>query len=160
MIEPNNTTMWTNPSNSLASPDCSRWSNGLTDLCYACDSCRASVLANVKQPWRKIALLSVIVLVVIIVVYVIACCAFQNAQINKHRFRRNTEGWYMHNTWRWNHSKGVSESFQCSSGLAYPCAHWIPPIVNTCRTDYILLWLLNYGINCFSLRSIIIVVKF
>ncbi|KAJ1381726.1 Tetraspanin/Peripherin [Sesbania bispinosa] len=32
-----------------ANPDCTRWSNDQEQLCYACDSCKAGVLASLKK---------------------------------------------------------------------------------------------------------------
>lgn len=91
-------TNWNNPSNVSAEPDCSEWSNVQSQLCYDCDSCRAGVLANVKQEWRKVAVLSVVVLIALIIVYIIGCCAFRNAQ-TEDLFKRYEEQ-YRSRSWR------------------------------------------------------------
>ncbi|KAJ7522883.1 hypothetical protein O6H91_18G030200 [Diphasiastrum complanatum] len=46
-----NATLWVNPTNVTADPDCLLWSND--NLCFDCDSCRAGLLQNIKQDWHK-----------------------------------------------------------------------------------------------------------
>ncbi|KAI5067209.1 hypothetical protein GOP47_0017737 [Adiantum capillus-veneris] len=91
-------TTWNNPSNKDAEADCSKWSNDLGVLCYACDACRAGVVANIKREWRNVAILCVVVLVVLIIVYIIGCCAFRNAQ-TEDLFKRYEEQ-YRSRSWR------------------------------------------------------------
>ncbi|KAH9621730.1 hypothetical protein KSS87_009487 [Heliosperma pusillum] len=61
-------------------PDCYKWNNDQSVLCYACDSCKAGVLETIKRDWHKLSVLNVIVLVLLIVLYSIGCCAFQNTR--------------------------------------------------------------------------------
>lgn len=91
-------TTWNNPSNVSAELDCTKWSNVQSQLCYDCDSCRAGVLANVKQEWRKVAVLSVVVLIALIIVYIIGCCAFRNAQTED--LFKHYEEQYRSRSWR------------------------------------------------------------
>ncbi|KAJ7522884.1 hypothetical protein O6H91_18G030200 [Diphasiastrum complanatum] len=48
-----NATLWVNPTNVTADPDCLLWSND--NLCFDCDSCRAGLLQNIKQDWHKVS---------------------------------------------------------------------------------------------------------
>ncbi|KAG1326496.1 tetraspanin-8 [Cocos nucifera] len=74
-----NETFWIKPNNSTSSnPDCNAWDNDSSVLCYNCQSCKAGVLANIKNDWKKVAVINIIVLVFLIVVYSIGCCAFRN----------------------------------------------------------------------------------
>lgn len=91
-------TTWNNPSNLYAEADCAKWNNNLNVLCYACDACRAGVAANVKGGWRKVAVLSVVVLVALIIVYIAGCCAFRHAQ-TEDLFKRYEEQ-YRSRSWR------------------------------------------------------------
>ncbi|KAJ1418379.1 putative tetraspanin-6-like [Sesbania bispinosa] len=61
-------------------PDCYRWNNAPSLLCYDCDSCKAGVLENIRRDWHKISVLNVVVLVFLIGIYSIGCCAFRNAR--------------------------------------------------------------------------------
>ncbi|KAG5079273.1 hypothetical protein AAZX31_02G060600 [Glycine max] len=61
-------------------PDCYRWNNAPTLLCYDCDSCKAGVLENIRRGWHNISVLNVVVLVFLIGIYSIAFCAFRNAR--------------------------------------------------------------------------------
>ncbi|CAN7090401.1 unnamed protein product, partial [Brassica rapa subsp. narinosa] len=75
-----NPTLWLNPTNMAADADCYLWSNDQSQLCYNCNSCKAGLLGNLRQDWRKANLILIITVVVLIWVYVIACNAFRNAQ--------------------------------------------------------------------------------
>ncbi|GJN38990.1 hypothetical protein PR202_gb28079 [Eleusine coracana subsp. coracana] len=72
--------VWMKPNgfNGTEDPDCNTWSNDQTALCYDCTSCKAGVLANLKNSWKKIATVNIIFLVFLIVVYSVGCCAFRN----------------------------------------------------------------------------------
>ncbi|GAB4853810.1 Tetraspanin-2 [Ancistrocladus abbreviatus] len=87
-----NPTMWINPANPTADPDCSLWSSDQTQLCYNCYSCRAGLLGNLRQEWRKANIILIVTVVVLIWVYVVACSAFRNAQ-TEDLFRRYKQGW-------------------------------------------------------------------
>ncbi|XP_073004420.1 tetraspanin-8-like [Typha latifolia] len=73
-------TVWVKPAefNSTDIPDCNTWSNDQSALCYDCQSCKAGVLANLKNDWKKVAIVNIIFLIFLIIVYSIGCCAFRN----------------------------------------------------------------------------------
>ncbi|KAH9606350.1 hypothetical protein KSS87_023340 [Heliosperma pusillum] len=73
-------TMWINPTNPIIDPDCAIWSTDPSMLCYNCNSCRAGLLGNLRNEWRKANIILIVALVLLIVVYVVACSAFRNAQ--------------------------------------------------------------------------------
>lgn len=60
--------------------DCYRWNNAANVLCYACDSCKAGVLEQVRRDWHKLSILNVVILIFLISIYSIGCCAFRNAR--------------------------------------------------------------------------------
>ncbi|RZC53989.1 hypothetical protein C5167_012846 [Papaver somniferum] len=72
--------VWDNPGNTTsANPDCATWKSApSTALCFDCQSCKAGVLANLKNDWKKVAVLNIIFLIFLIIVYSIGCCAFRN----------------------------------------------------------------------------------
>ncbi|XWS07928.1 hypothetical protein CRYUN_Cryun41cG0033700 [Craigia yunnanensis] len=61
-------------------PDCYRWNNAPTMLCYECDSCKAGVLESVRRDWHKLSVLNIVMLLLLIGIYSIGCCAFQNTK--------------------------------------------------------------------------------
>ncbi|KAE9618374.1 hypothetical protein Lalb_Chr02g0142041 [Lupinus albus] len=61
-------------------PDCYKWSNDPTLLCYDCDSCKAGLLENIRRNWHKLSLLTLFMLVFLIAIYSIGCCAFRNTR--------------------------------------------------------------------------------
>ncbi|KAJ1289752.1 hypothetical protein BS78_02G188200 [Paspalum vaginatum] len=73
-------TDWTPAANSTpaADPDCATWSNDASSLCYACQSCKAGVVATFKKDWKRVAIVNIVFLVFIIIVYSVGCCAFRN----------------------------------------------------------------------------------
>ncbi|XXG75624.1 hypothetical protein AAC387_Pa08g0158 [Persea americana] len=75
-----NPTYWINPINTAADVDCVQWSNDQSQLCFACDSCKAGLLANLRRGWRKADVILVFTCVALIIVYLIGCCAFRNAK--------------------------------------------------------------------------------
>ncbi|KAF4371458.1 hypothetical protein CsatB_010412 [Cannabis sativa] len=87
-----NPTLWINPVNQVGDPDCFLWSNDQTQLCYNCNSCKAGLLGNLRQEWRKANVILIVAVVVLIWVYLIACSAFKNAQ-TEDLFRRYKQGW-------------------------------------------------------------------
>ncbi|XP_008793244.1 tetraspanin-2 [Phoenix dactylifera] len=86
-----NPTMWINPSNPMADADCSAWSNDQSQLCYGCTSCKAGLLGNLRQEWRKANIALIVAAVALIWVYIIGCSAYKNAQTEE-LFRRYKEG--------------------------------------------------------------------
>ncbi|KAL6842231.1 hypothetical protein ACP4OV_027879 [Aristida adscensionis] len=65
------------PSNS-SNPDCDSWSNDQSELCYGCQSCKAGVLRNLKNSWKKIAIINAAFIALLLVVYSLGCCALRN----------------------------------------------------------------------------------
>ncbi|CAK9271629.1 unnamed protein product [Sphagnum jensenii] len=65
-----------------ADPDCKVWSNTATDLCFNCTSCKAGVLQEIKQDWRKVAIVNIVMLVFLIIAYSVGCCAFRSNRRN------------------------------------------------------------------------------
>ncbi|XP_022964758.1 tetraspanin-3-like [Cucurbita moschata] len=59
-------------------PDCARWSNDQHQLCYACDSCKAGVLASIKKSWRKVSVINIVVLIILVISYAVGYAAFRN----------------------------------------------------------------------------------
>ncbi|KAG9139061.1 hypothetical protein Leryth_022567 [Lithospermum erythrorhizon] len=61
-------------------PDCYKWNNDQSILCYQCDSCKAGVLENITIDWKKISVLNICIAMLLIGIYCIGCCAFKNAK--------------------------------------------------------------------------------
>ncbi|XP_030544812.2 tetraspanin-5-like isoform X1 [Rhodamnia argentea] len=61
-------------------PDCYKWNNAPTLLCYDCDSCKAGAIEEARRRWHKISMLNVVVLLLLVLFYAVGCCAFQNAR--------------------------------------------------------------------------------
>ncbi|XP_027359480.1 tetraspanin-2-like [Abrus precatorius] len=87
-----NPTLWINPVNPMADPDCYLWNNDQNQLCYDCNACKAGLLGNLREEWRKANIILIVAVVVLIWVYLIACSAFKNAQ-TQDLFRRYKRGW-------------------------------------------------------------------
>ncbi|KAK6944844.1 Tetraspanin/Peripherin [Dillenia turbinata] len=87
-----NPTLWVNPTNPTSDPDCYAWNNDQTMLCYNCNSCKAGLLGNLREEWRKANVILIVTVVILIFVYIIACSAFRNAQ-TEDLFRRYKQGW-------------------------------------------------------------------
>lgn len=74
-------TVWEKPlgfSNNSSNSDCNTWQSDQTKLCYDCQSCKAGVLANIRNDWKKVAIVNIIVLIFLVIVYSVGCCAFRN----------------------------------------------------------------------------------
>ncbi|KAI3945288.1 hypothetical protein MKX01_035049 [Papaver californicum] len=87
-----NPTYWISPINTAADMDCLMWNNEQTQLCYGCDSCKAGLLANIKDEWRRVDIILLITLIALICVYLIGCCAFRNAK-TEDLFRKYKQGY-------------------------------------------------------------------
>ncbi|KAI9128879.1 hypothetical protein K1719_000362 [Acacia pycnantha] len=87
-----NPTYWISPINNGGDEDCSKWSNDQTQVCYACDACKAGVLADLRKEWRRANLILVITLAGLVLVYVIGLCAFRNAK-TEDLFRKYRQGY-------------------------------------------------------------------
>ncbi|KAF8701322.1 hypothetical protein HU200_033651 [Digitaria exilis] len=81
-----NETYWTKPSgpSNSSNPDCNTWSNDQSELCYSCQSCKAGVLGNLKNSWKKIAIINAAFIVLLIVVYSLGCCVLRNNRRHKY----------------------------------------------------------------------------
>ncbi|CAA0829212.1 Tetraspanin-2 [Striga hermonthica] len=73
-------TTWVGTSNFAADADCAIWNNDPRELCYNCDSCKAGLLGNLRQEWRKTYIILIVTLIVLIFIYLVACAAYKNAQ--------------------------------------------------------------------------------
>ncbi|KAH7280847.1 hypothetical protein KP509_36G016600 [Ceratopteris richardii] len=82
-----NGSVWEEPLNATASPDCELWSNDPADLCLACSTCKAGLLANLRRDWSKVALVNVSLLAFLLVIYALACCASHDASIKRRSAR-------------------------------------------------------------------------
>lgn len=82
-----NPTMWINPVNPVADPDCAIWNNDPNQLCYSCNSCKAGLLGNLRKEWKRANIILIVTVVVLIWIYLIACSAYKNAQTEQ-LFRR------------------------------------------------------------------------
>ncbi|XP_019426847.1 PREDICTED: tetraspanin-6-like isoform X1 [Lupinus angustifolius] len=91
-------------------PDCYKWSNDPTLLCYECDSCKAGVLENIRRNWHKLSLFTVFMLVFLILIYSIGCCAFRNTRAERdypygqNRISKIRPRWDYY-WWRWLHGR-------------------------------------------------------
>ncbi|XP_057768295.1 tetraspanin-2-like [Salvia miltiorrhiza] len=91
-LEYSSPTTWLGQPNLAAGADCGVWSNDPRQLCYNCDSCKAGLLGNLREEWRKTNVILIITVVLLIWVYLIACSAYRNAQTEQ-LFRRYKQGW-------------------------------------------------------------------
>ncbi|XP_042503114.1 tetraspanin-8-like [Macadamia integrifolia] len=75
-----NATFWVPPKSGPAVPDddCTTWSNNQQILCIDCKSCKAGVLASLKNDWRKLAILNICVMIFLLIVYSVGQCALKN----------------------------------------------------------------------------------
>lgn len=83
---------WIAPISLGADTDCLGWNNDPSQLCYSCDSCKAGLLANLKNEWRRADIILLITLIALIIVYIIGCCAFRNAKTEE-LFRKYRQGY-------------------------------------------------------------------
>ncbi|KAA8541137.1 hypothetical protein F0562_025117 [Nyssa sinensis] len=90
-FEYQNATFWTEPKSGPEVPDsdCKTWSNNQTVLCYDCKSCKAGVLANIKNDWRELAIINTAILVFIIIIYSIGCCALRSNRSDRSIRQKN-----------------------------------------------------------------------
>ncbi|RZC51382.1 hypothetical protein C5167_019814 [Papaver somniferum] len=75
-----NPTYWISPINTAADMDCLMWNNEQKQLCFGCDSCKAGLLANIKNEWRRVHIILLITLIALICVYLVGCCEFRKAK--------------------------------------------------------------------------------
>uniref|UniRef100_A0A803MXI9 Uncharacterized protein n=2 Tax=Chenopodium quinoa TaxID=63459 RepID=A0A803MXI9_CHEQI len=87
---PKNATYWEVPKTGPASSDsdCNAWSNNKDKLCYDCKSCKAGVLANLREEWRHFLIFNITIFIILFVIYMFGCCAIRNSynrsSSNKH----------------------------------------------------------------------------
>ncbi|CAN6482500.1 unnamed protein product [Victoria cruziana] len=65
-------------SGAYADPDCGTWNDDPNSLCFDCNSCKAGVIDNLKNHWKKVAVVNVIFLIFLVIVYSIGCSAFRS----------------------------------------------------------------------------------
>ncbi|XP_061337044.1 tetraspanin-11-like [Gastrolobium bilobum] len=89
-----NTTFWEVPKTgpTVTDPDCTTWNNSKDKLCYDCNSCKAGVLADIRNQWRHLTIFNVCVLILVTIVYVLGCYAIRNNKLDSkydeyHRYR-------------------------------------------------------------------------
>ncbi|XP_058086493.1 protein TORNADO 2-like [Magnolia sinica] len=68
-----NPTYWISPTNTTTDMDCLLWRSEQTQLCHACESCKAGLLANLRKEWRRADLILVLKLVALIGVIFVQC---------------------------------------------------------------------------------------
>ncbi|PKA67052.1 Tetraspanin-8 [Apostasia shenzhenica] len=72
-------TTWIKPDNFSSNvSDCHTWENDPKVLCFDCGSCKAGVLANLKNEWKKVAVVNLLFLIFLTAVYSVGCCAIRN----------------------------------------------------------------------------------
>uniref|UniRef100_A0A0D9VDU9 Tetraspanin n=1 Tax=Leersia perrieri TaxID=77586 RepID=A0A0D9VDU9_9ORYZ len=81
-------TVWSSPaSHPAADPDCGVWGNDPSQLCYECESCRAGLLAALRDQWHRANIALVVATVSLVFLYLVGCSAYKNAQAES-LFRR------------------------------------------------------------------------
>lgn len=68
-------TTWIRRGRRASSSDCSLWSNDATQLCFACDSCRAGEMRAVRRHWLNVANVSLVALVLLFILLILTCGA-------------------------------------------------------------------------------------
>ncbi|XP_060202986.1 tetraspanin-8 [Lycium barbarum] len=79
-LEFHNATSWTMPKTGpvVADNDCKIWSNGQTELCFNCQSCKTAFLDNIKKDWKQLSLVNFGFFLLVLFVYCVGCCALRN----------------------------------------------------------------------------------
>ncbi|XP_020532373.1 tetraspanin-2 [Jatropha curcas] len=76
-LEYKNPTIWTMPESGLAmnnDRDCTTWNNNQHLLCYECKSCKAGILANLRDEYRLLFIYyDILTILFLILVYFIGC---------------------------------------------------------------------------------------
>ncbi|KAF5730229.1 tetraspanin-11-like [Tripterygium wilfordii] len=87
-----NMTTWTMPDSGQAvmnNSDCDAWSNNQESLCFDCGSCKAGVLANIRNDWRLLSIFFTCLIIFTLFMYSIAECARRrNREEDKYRRSR------------------------------------------------------------------------
>ncbi|XP_021890645.1 tetraspanin-8-like [Carica papaya] len=73
-----NPTTWTKTTGPFNNTDCDAWQNDPNILCFNCQACKAGLLDNIKNSWKKVAIVNIVFLIFLIIVYSVGCCAFRN----------------------------------------------------------------------------------
>jgi hypothetical protein len=73
-------TVWTNPT-SAPDQDCGLWSNNPAQLCYECESCRAGLLATLRNEWHKAGVVLIVAIIVLIFVYGVSWRAYRTGSL-------------------------------------------------------------------------------
>ncbi|KAF5194581.1 Tetraspanin-8 [Thalictrum thalictroides] len=82
-----NATFWVAPKSGPQAPDsdCLTWSNKQDTLCYDCKSCKAGILANMKDEWKKIFAINVCVFLFLTIVHCVGTCAYQGTKADRYK---------------------------------------------------------------------------
>ncbi|KAG2263039.1 hypothetical protein Bca52824_070118 [Brassica carinata] len=78
-------TNWTKTTGPYTNEDCNVWDNKPGTLCYNCQACKAGLLDNLRNSWKKVAEVNIVFLVFLIIVYSVGCCAFRNNRVRRWR---------------------------------------------------------------------------
>lgn len=70
------------------------WSTDQDELCYGCSSCKAGVLASLKEVWKVAAYINFGFLVLLITMYVLGVCAMRNNRAAGHLRNNQTVSYY------------------------------------------------------------------
>ncbi|KAG8070284.1 hypothetical protein GUJ93_ZPchr0006g44248 [Zizania palustris] len=77
-------TVWASPADAAArqaaDPDCGLWGNDPSQLCYECESCRAGLIAALRDQWHRANIALVVATVALVFLYLVGCSAYKNAQ--------------------------------------------------------------------------------
>ncbi|KAL8474806.1 hypothetical protein ACS0TY_031295 [Phlomoides rotata] len=74
-------------------PDCKKWSMEPSQLCFNCESCKTSVLDNIRGEWRMLAIFNSCILLSITIIYSIGCCALRNNH-QSHSYTKQRPNYY------------------------------------------------------------------
>lgn len=95
-----NITTFTIPVSTFTIPDCGRWSNNASVMCYNCDSCKGGVAQYVREEWQVVSFVMLAVVLLLSFLYCVGCCARYNAgqaefeDMEKERFAPDSSSSY------------------------------------------------------------------
>lgn len=56
------------------------WNNDQRLLCYQCSFCKVGVFGSLKQSWRKVLVINIVVLIIFVIFYVIVYVVYCNVK--------------------------------------------------------------------------------
>eukprot|EP00270_Netrium_digitus_P010784 TRINITY_DN3362_c0_g1_i1.p1 TRINITY_DN3362_c0_g1~~TRINITY_DN3362_c0_g1_i1.p1 ORF type:complete len:311 (-),score=66.36 TRINITY_DN3362_c0_g1_i1:305-1147(-) len=74
-----NATYFTIGTPASSNTDCLRYSNDNRTMCFLCQSCKGGVAEYVKDEWKTVSTVNLVILCILIFLYCIGCCAKANA---------------------------------------------------------------------------------